>query len=93
MENSRQYMECVINKQKNIQEMEKTAKDKLLFMQLSSARNPNFSLTQSTVKFIEEYGLNMGEMLTVSGDLSNSNTIKDSSWFLYFLDIKTEIFS
>ena len=46
-------MECVMSKQKEIQQMEKTAKDKLLFMQMASARNPNFSLTQSTIKFIE----------------------------------------
>lgn len=61
-------MECVMQSQKEIQQMERTAKDKLLFMQLSSTKNPNFSLTQSTIKFVEEYGLNLENMLTVGDD-------------------------
>jgi hypothetical protein len=42
-----------MGRQREIQQMEKTAKDKLLFMQMSSARNPKFSLSQSTISFIE----------------------------------------
>jgi hypothetical protein len=55
-----------MQKQKDIQNIEKNAKDKLLFIQLSAAKTKGFSLTESTIKFIEEYGLNIADKGSVS---------------------------
>jgi hypothetical protein len=49
MDNSRKYMECVMNRHKEIQKMERYAKDKLTFMELASIKNKEFSITQATV--------------------------------------------